>query len=337
MTNEDLWFLLRTMVLSREFDSTAMSLQRQGELALWPSSRGQEAIHAGAALAVRSEDVIFPTYREQGFLLARGIPPAAILSLYRGTSFGAWDPAAYNCYSTTLVIGAHTLHAVGYGMGLQRDGERMSPAQPPNRAVVAFIGDGAMSQGETSEALIWAATNQAPVVFVCSNNGWAISAPTSVQTTVPFHIRAKGFGIPSSFIDGNNAIDVHNAIAEALAKARDGQGPSFIEAETYRMNAHTTSDDDSKYRDTSELEKWRDRDPIDQLAAQLRTSDPEFDRAWETLDVERETFSTHVRNICRNLEIPENTEPFTYTLSKKSPELMRQEALYSRQFIRDEA
>lgn len=336
MTNEDLWFLLRTMVLGREFDSTAISLQRQGELALWPSSRGQEAIHAGAALAVRSEDVVFPTYREQGFLLARGITPASILALYRGTSFGAWDPSAYNCFPTTLVIGAHSLHAVGYAMGLQRDGERMSSPRHPDRAVVAFIGDGAMSQGETNEALIWAATKNAPVVFVCSNNGWAISAPTSVQTTVPFHIRAKGFGLASSHIDGNDAIECHDAIAAALTAARDGQGPSFIEAETYRMNAHTTSDDDSRYRDVAEVEKWEKRDPIDQLTAQLRPCDPRFDIAWSELEVERATFSMQIREICRSLETPEITEPFNLTLTKKSPDLMRQEAAYRQQVMRDE-
>lgn len=135
-SKEDLWFLLRTMVLGREFDNAAISLQRQGELALWPSSRGQEAIHAGAALATDADDVVFPTYREHGFLLSRGVTPDAILSLYRGTSFGAWDPRAYNCFPTTLVIGAHTLHAVGYAMGLQRDGERLAPPQPPNLSLI---------------------------------------------------------------------------------------------------------------------------------------------------------------------------------------------------------
>lgn len=329
--------MLRTMVLGREFDNTAISLQRQGELALWPSSRGQEAIHAGAALATVPDDVVFPTYREHGFLLSRGVTPKAILGLYRGTSFGAWDPKDYNCFPTTLVIGAHTLHAVGYAMGLQRDGERLAPPQPPNRAVVVFIGDGAMSQGETNEALIWAATQSAPVVFVCSNNGWAISAPTSVQTTTPFYERAKGFGIPAVHVDGNDAVACCEAIGAALADARGGRGPAFIEAETYRMNAHTTSDDAARYRDDAQVEAWAERDPIDRLIAVLQDADRDFDIRWAELEAQRAAFSTEVREVCRRIRGPVPTEPFDYTLSKKPGELARQEASYAQQIAQDDA
>lgn len=330
-TENDLWFLMRTMVLSREFDNTAINLQRQGELALWPSSRGQEAIHAGAALAAQPDDVVFPTYREQGLLLGRGVSAASILALYRGTSLGGWDPVEHNCFPTTLVIGAHSLHAVGYAMGLQRDGERHQPEQPPGRAVIAFVGDGAMSQGETNEALIWASTQNAPVVFVCSNNGWAISAPATVQTRVPFHKRAEGFGIRSTGIDGNDAIACHDAIATALDDARNGQGPAFIEAETYRMNAHTTSDDDSRYRQKAEVERWKQRDPIDRLTAMLREIDEHFDERWDALDIDRRQLSATVRETCRELEVTDPREPFERTLSKKSAELTRQEIAYSRQ------
>ena len=330
-TSTRLWAMLRTMVLSREFDSTAINLQRQGELALWPSSRGQEAIHAGAALAIGRDDVVFPTYREQGLLLARGVSPDSILALYRGTSLGAWDPATHNCFPTTLVIGAHTLHAVGYAMGLQRDAHRAGASSDPNRAVIAFLGDGAMSEGETNEAFVWASTQNAPVVFLCSNNGWAISAPTSIQTRVPFHKRAAGFGIQAVHVDGNDALAVYQATSSALEHAHAGNGPTFIEASTYRMNAHTTSDDDSRYRDSSEVETWTKLDPIDQLVGSLRESDADFEEKWAELEVECAQLASATREACRELPAPDPLEPFDFTLSARTAELDRQAFAYSQQ------
>jgi len=330
-TSTQLWAMLRTMVLSREFDSTAINLQRQGELALWPSSRGQEAIHAGAALAIGPNDVVFPTYREQGLLLARGVSPDSILALYRGTSLGAWDPARHNCFPTTLVIGAHTLHAVGYAMGMQRDAQKAGAPENSNRAVIAFLGDGAMSEGETNEAFVWASTQNAPVVFLCSNNGWAISAPTSVQTSVAFHKRAAGFGIRAVHVDGNDALACYEATNSALEHAHAGNGPTFIEASTYRINAHTTSDDDSRYRDSNEVDMWTKLDPIDQLAGALRESDAGFDEKWAELQAECAELASQTREACRELPTPDLLEPFDFTLSARTSELDRQAYAYSQQ------
>jgi len=240
--------MLRTMILARALDNAATSLQRQGELALWPSLLGQEAAQAGLAAALIDTDVIFPTYREHGVLLSRGIKPTELLGLYRGTSLGGWDPHDYNCFLSTLVIGAQTLHGVGYAMGIQRTAEKQESGSPPGRAVVVCLGDGSFSQGETNEAFVWSATQNAPVVFYCQNNQWAISSPTSVQSKVPLSDRGKGFGIPSEQVDGNDAVACFEAASKALVRARDGGGPTLIEAMTYRINPHTTSDDDTRYR-----------------------------------------------------------------------------------------
>ncbi|MDQ0259739.1 pyruvate dehydrogenase E1 component alpha subunit [Sinomonas atrocyanea] len=259
---EALASLYEDMVVARRIDAEGTALQRQGQLGLWPPFLGQEAAQIGSAHAVAPDDFIFASYREIAVAYARGIPLPALMRQWRGAANAGWDPFRHNMAPTQVVIGAQSLHAVGYAMGVQFDGAET--------AVITYFGDGATSQGDVNESMVFAASFQAPVVFFCQNNHWAISEPVGVQAHVPIGLRAPGFGIPSVRVDGNDVLACLAATREALGRARSGNGPSYIEAVTYRMGAHTTADDPTRYRDANELEDWRGRDPISRLEAYLQ-------------------------------------------------------------------
>ncbi|MEU9361678.1 pyruvate dehydrogenase (acetyl-transferring) E1 component subunit alpha [Streptomyces sp. NPDC048301] len=294
--------LHRDMVLARRLDSEAVTLQRQGELALWPSLLGQEAAQIGSARALRPADHAFPSYREHGVALARGLDPAHLLALFRGADHGAWDPAAHNFHLYTLVIGSQALHATGYAMGIAKDGAE--------NAVIGYFGDGATSQGDVSEALNFAAVYDAPIVFFCQNNQWAISEPTEKQSRVPLHRRAPGFGFPGVRVDGNDVLACLAVTRAALDHARTGSGPMFVEAYTYRMGAHTTSDDPTRYREDAEVEQWRAKDPIVRLRRLLEREGLADAAHFESVDAEAETLARRVREIVRNMPDPEPLDIF---------------------------
>ncbi|HKU09959.1 pyruvate dehydrogenase (acetyl-transferring) E1 component subunit alpha [Sinomonas sp.] len=249
------------MVVARRIDAEGTALQRQGEVGLWPPFVGQEAAQIGSAYAIGRDDFIFPSYREIAVAYVRGVPLADLVRQWRGSANSGWDPYEFNMAPSQVVIGAQTLHAVGYGMGVLFDGAES--------AVITYFGDGATSQGDTNESMVFAASFQAPVVFFCQNNQWAISEPVGIQAHVPIALRAPGFGIPSVRVDGNDVLACLAASREALERARSGNGPSFIEAVTYRMGPHTTADDPTRYRDANELEDWKERDPISRLESFL--------------------------------------------------------------------
>ena len=238
----------RDMVLVRRIDTEATALQRHGELGIWAQLLGQEAAQVGAGRALRPQDFVFPTYREHGVAWCRGLDPLKLLGLFRGVDHGDWDPEEYNFGLYTIVIGAQTLHATGYAMGMQRDGAVGTGDPERDAAVIAHFGDGASSQGDVNEAFIFAASYNAPVVFFCQNNQWAISEPIERQTRIPLYQRALGFGFPGVRVDGNDVLATYAVTQAALQRARDGQGPTFVEAYTYRMGAHTTTDDPTRYR-----------------------------------------------------------------------------------------
>lgn len=254
--------LYRDMAIARRLDGEGVALQRQGHVGLWAPAQGQEAIQVASARACRADDFLFPTYREVGVLIVRGARPADLVLAWRGEVHGTFDPHQLNVATPQIIIGAQSLHAVGYAMGIQRDGG--------DQAAVAYFGDGATSQGDVNEALVFASSFAAPVVFVCSNNHWAISEPVSVQSRFTLAGRAPGFGIPSLRVDGNDALACTAAMRWALDRARSGQGPVFLEAVTYRMGPHTTSDDPTRYRDRDEIDLWRGRDPLLRVEAHLR-------------------------------------------------------------------
>lgn len=259
---DDLRGIYRDMAITRRLDAEGVALQRQGHLGLWAPAQGQEAIQVASARACRPGDFLFPSYRELGVLVVRGATPADLVLAWRGEVPSTFDPRDLRVATPQIIIGAQSLHAVGYAMGIQRDGD--------DQVAVAYFGDGATSEGDVSEAMVFAASFQAPVVFVCSNNGWAISEPVTVQSRTPIARRAGGFGIPSLRVDGNDALACTAAMRWALEHARAGRGPVFLEAVTYRMGSHTTSDDPTRYRTAEELATWRARDPLTRFAAHLR-------------------------------------------------------------------
>ena len=312
LTTDDLRGMYRDMLLTRRFDDEATALQRQGELGLYPQGRGQEAAQVGSAYALAPQDYVFPSYREHGVLHVRGVDPVARLRLYRGTDHGGWDPNAHNVHLYTLVIGSHALHATGYAMGVQRDGLVGTGDDGRDTAVVTYFGDGATSQGDVSEAFVFAAVNNAPVVFFCQNNQWAISEPTSRQSRVPIYRRGEGFGIPSVRVDGNDVLACYAVTAEAVERAHHGGGPTFVEAYTYRMGAHTTSDDPSRYRDLAEEEYWRQRDPLDRLEALLR-AEGGWDQDWAAgLDADADAYGEQMRAGVRALAVPPTESMFDH-------------------------
>lgn len=269
----DLESLYRDMVVIRAFDRQATNLQRQGQLALWPPSLGQEAAQVGSARAARPQDHIFPSYREHVVARIRGVDPIDIVRLMRGLTHGGWDPTDPrngNTHLYTLVLGSQTLHATGFGMGLVFDGRCGTGDPQRDEAVIVYYGDGASSQGDVHEAMVFAASYGAPEVFFLQNNQWAISVPVATQSRSPLYRRGEGYGMPSIPVDGNDVLASWAVTRVALDEARAGAGPRAIEALTYRMGAHTTSDDPTKYRTSEEEESWARRDPIERMRAFLR-------------------------------------------------------------------
>ena len=306
-TDADIAASLRDMVLTRRFDAEATALQRKGELGLWPPSLGQEAAQVGSAKAARLTDQIVPSYREHGVAWVRGIDPLALLGAFRGSGMIDYDSRASRFHLYSWVIGAHLLTAVGMGMALQRDG-LVGEDVADGAAVITYFGDGATSQGDVNEAFVFAASYGAPVVFFCQNNQWAISEPIALQSKIPLYRRAAGFGFPGVRVDGNDVLACEAVARWALDRARRGEGPPLIEAYTYRMGAHTTSDDPTKYRRNEELDAWRAKDPIERVKAYLLGSGA-IDQRWlDELASESDAFAEKLRAGCVALPEPDLAE-----------------------------
>jgi 2-oxoisovalerate dehydrogenase E1 component alpha subunit len=299
-TDEEYRGLYRDLVIVRKLDAEATALQRQGELGIWASLLGQEAAQVGSGRALRPQDMAFPTYREHGVLYCRGIDPIMPLGLFRGVDQGGWDPNEFKFNMYTIVIGAQTLHATGYAMGVTMDGKT---GTDDGEAVIAYFGDGATSQGDVNEAFIWAGVFNAPLVFFCQNNQYAISEPLERQTRIPLYRRAGGFGFPGIRVDGNDVLASYAVTRAALDHARLGQGPTLIEAYTYRMGAHTTNDDPTRYRIASEVEAWQAKDPIIRVRAFLEKEQIADAAFFAEVDEQAKRESLHLRE--RVLEMPD--------------------------------
>ncbi|NGN67819.1 pyruvate dehydrogenase (acetyl-transferring) E1 component subunit alpha [Streptomyces sp. A7024] len=302
LTADELRGLYRDMVLTRAFDAEGVTLQRQGELGLWPSLLGQEAAQVGSARAMRDDDYAFPTYREHGVAWVRGVPPENLLGMFRGVNNGGWDPNSNNFHLYTIVIGSQALHATGYAMGITKDGADSS--------VIAYFGDGASSQGDVAESFTFAAVYNAPVVFFCQNNQWAISEPTEKQSRVPLYRRADGFGFPGVRVDGNDVLACLAVTRAALEHTRSGQGPMLVEAYTYRMGAHTTSDDPTRYREDEERKGWEAKDPILRLRTYLENEGLADEDFFASLEEESTALGKRVREAIRTMENPDEMAMF---------------------------
>jgi 2-oxoisovalerate dehydrogenase E1 component alpha subunit len=315
--------LYRDLVTVRRLDAEATALQRQGELGIWASLLGQEAAQVGAGRAMRPQDMAFPTYREHGVLYTRGIDPIMPFGLFRGVNQGGWDPTEYKFNQYTIVIGAQTLHATGYAMGIRFDGAIATGDPASDQAVIVYYGDGASSEGDVHEAMVFAASYQTPQVFFLQNNQWAISVPVARQSRTPLVDRAAGYGIPSVQIDGNDVLAAYATTRIALDEARSGFGPRFIEAMTYRMGAHTSSDDPTKYRENDEVADWGARDAIVRYERHLRLRGVGED-FFADVAAEAEDAAADLRARIHDLAVPEPESMLAHVYTEPHPVIQEQ-------------
>ncbi|MFF4569300.1 thiamine pyrophosphate-dependent enzyme [Streptomyces sp. NPDC001410] len=307
----------RKMVIGRRFDQQATNLAKQGSLAVYPSSSGQEACQVGAVTALRSTDWLFPTYRDSVAVVSRGVGPGEALTLLRGDWHCGYDPKATRTAPHCTPLATQAAHAVGLTMAARLNGDDV--------VAVVLCGDGATSEGDFHEAVNLAAVYDAPVVFLVQNNRYAISVPLAKQTRAEaLAAKAAGYGITGVQIDGNDFGEVHRAVSSAVDAARAGRGPTLIEALTYRMAPHTNADDPSRYRDPAEALAWREKDPVARLASTLRAQDLLDDVAQRAIDEEAAEFAARTRQEVTRYETPAPAEMFAHVYARPTPQLMEQ-------------
>ncbi len=322
--------LFRLMVLGRRFDTQATALTKQGRLAVYPSARGQEACQVGAVAAMAERDWLFPTYRDSMALVSRGINPVEVLTLLRGDWHCGYDSYLHRTAPQCTPLATNTLHAVGLAHAARLAGE--------DTVAVALLGDGATSEGDTHEALNIAAVWQAPVVFLVQNNGYAISVPLAKQTRAEtLAHKGIGYGMPGVLIDGNDAAMVQVAMTEAIERARRGEGPTLIEALTYRIEAHTNADDASRYREQSEVAAWLPRDPIARLQTYLQNNGLLDEAAIAEIQDDGEARAARLRAAMNADPVTDPAELFAHVYTEPTASLSRQAAELARELAADQS
>jgi 2-oxoisovalerate dehydrogenase E1 component alpha subunit len=317
LSSEELVDMYRTMVRTRTLDTLAISLQRQGQLGVWASSRGQEGGQVGCAFAMESRDWAFSTYREHAIAIHKGVPFDTLLRQYKGEWFGLFDPKEYGFAPHSIPIATHLLHAVGLAHAAKLAGDDL--------VVFGFVGDGATSEGDFHEALNFASVLDAPVVFFVQNNGFAISTPTRMQTRAPsLAHKAIGYGIQGYQVDGNDVLASYHTTRTAVTEARSTGRPALIEAHTYRMQPHTTADDDTRYRDTDEAKEWAAKDPILRLEKLLRSTGDLTDEIIETIASQANEESLSIRSQVTTAQAPPVAEGFNHVYENIPPHLALQ-------------
>jgi 2-oxoisovalerate dehydrogenase E1 component alpha subunit len=288
LKEEGLRELYRLMALTRRADLEATALQRQGELAVYPPLIGQEAAQIGSAFAMEESDYLFPSYRELGAAIVRGVDPVEYLHFYRATWHGGtFDANAHRFGYVSVPVGSQIPHAVGYAMGAKLDAR--------TQATLVYFGDGATSEGDFHEGCNFAAVFGAPVVFFCQNNQWAISVPLAAQTVAPIWRKAEAYGFPGIRVDGNDVLAVYRVTKEAAARARDDGVPTLIEAVTYRLGPHSTADDAGRYQPRDEVEAWNAREPLERYRRWLVATGAADDAFFAGIDDEATKFCARMR------------------------------------------
>ena len=325
LEEEDFLKFYRDMSRMRRFDVEATALQRQGQLGLWVPAVGQEAAQVGSGHAVGKFDHIFPSYREHGVAITHNIDLMAVLKMLRGVNHGGWNPDETRFHLYAIVLGTQVIHATGYAMGVKFDGKVGTGNPEIDEAVITYFGDGATAEGDVSESFLFAAINQAPMVFFCQNNQWAISSAVETQTAVPLYQRGSGFGVPGIRIDGNDVLASYAVTKKHMDEARSGKGPFMIEALTYRIGAHTTSDDPTKYRSQEEVDYWTARDPIARLEKFLRRQGI-GDNFFESCTEANEIMAGEIRAQTFALGEPPIENMFQHVYSESHPLIEEQSA-----------
>ena len=315
----------RDMARIRRFDNEATALQRQGQMGLWVPAVGQEAAQIGSGYGVGPNDHIFPSYREHGVAITHGVDLMSIVKMFRGVNHGGWNPHETRFHLYAIVLGTQALHATGYAMGLNFEGKVGTGIPGNDLAVITYFGDGATAEGDISESFLFAATHKTPQVFFCQNNQWAISSPVGTQTTVPLFKRGEGFGVPGVRVDGNDVLACYAVTKKHMDDARAGLGPTLIEALTYRIGAHTTSDDPSKYRDPEELAHWQAKDPIIRFERFLRKQGVGQD-FFDEVEQAGNQLAAELREATFALQEPELELMFDHVYSEPHPVIEEQRA-----------
>ena len=327
---EQLVAAYRAMVIGRRFDIQATALAKQGGLAVYPPSRGQEACQIGSMLALSEGDWAFPTYRDSMALVTRGLDPIEVLASPRGIAHCGYDPMATRTAPQCTPLATQLVQAAGLAYGEKRRGR-------PTVAM-AFIGDGATSEGDFHEALNFAAVFKAPVVFLVQNNKYAISVPLSKQTAAPsLGYKGIGYGIASEQVDGNDAMAMLAVLNKAVAHARSGQGPVLVEAHTYSLDAHTNADDATRYRGADEVEDWLHRDPVARLEAWLRRECLIDDAFVASVAQEAEAFAADVRDRLGVAPVVDPMSLFDNVFATPTPQLLEQRAMVQAELNAEEA
>ena len=320
LTDEQLRTLYRHMVVTRKVDKEAINLQRQGQLGVYASCMGQEAAQVGGAYALGDKDWVFPSYREMGAAVARGVDTGKLLHLFRGTWLSDHDPYEQQYALLSIPIGTQALHAAGFAMGAKFDENPI--------VVMAYFGDGATSEGDPHEAMNFAGVFDAPCIFFVQNNQYAISVPLSQQTAAPtLAHKAVGYGMPGLRCDGNDVLATYAVTKKAVERARKGDGPALIEALTYRMEAHTTSDDPTRYRTKEELEAAAATDPIARFRLFLEKKDLWDDELQQRVEDEAAAEATRMRDEIYEAPHGDPMELFEHVFVDDSGHYDRQRAI----------
>jgi pyruvate dehydrogenase E1 component alpha subunit len=312
--------LYAEVVRGRRYNAQATALTKQGRLAVYPSSTGQEACEVAAAMVLADQDWLFPSYRDTLAVIGRGVDPVEALTLLRGDRHTGYDPYAHRVAPLSTPLATQLPHAVGLAHAARLKGDDV--------VALAMIGDGGTSEGDFHEALNFAAVWQAPVVFLVQNNGFAISVPLAKQSAAPsLAHKAVGYGIPGRLVDGNDAVAVHQVLSEAVRHAREGRGPVLVEAITYRLDAHTNADDATRYRESSEVDAWRDHDPVPLLERELTARGVLDEDAIRAVREDAEAMAADLR--ARMNQDPEidPMELFAHVYAEPTPQLREQQAM----------
>jgi 2-oxoisovalerate dehydrogenase E1 component alpha subunit len=318
--DEDLVRACRALTLARRLNDQAYALVRQGRLAVYPSSHGQEACQVAAAHVLDEGDWLFPTYRDTVASVERGVDPVQVLTLLKGDWHSGYDPYQHKVAPQATPLATQLLHAVGVAHAANLRGEKT--------VVMALCGDGATSEGDFHEALNFAAVFRAPVVFFVQNNEYAISVPLSRQSVAPsLAHKGIGYGVPGERVDGNDVAALLAVLGAAVSRARGGEGPQLVEAHTYRMQAHTNADDATRYRDDAEVQAWATRDPLTRLQTYLQERGLLTDETLAEFAADAEQVAAHVRDgLNRDIE-PDPLELFAHVYAAQTPQLREQAAL----------
>ncbi|MET9731864.1 pyruvate dehydrogenase (acetyl-transferring) E1 component subunit alpha [Streptomyces sp. NPDC006458] len=311
--------LYAELVRGRRYNAQATALTKQGRLAVYPSSTGQEACEVAAALALEERDWLFPSYRDTLAAVARGVDPVEALTLLRGDWHTGYDPHEHRVAPLCTPLATQLPHAVGLAHAARIKGDDV--------VALAMVGDGGTSEGDFHEALNFAAVWQAPVVFLVQNNGFAISVPLAKQTAAPtLAHKAVGYGMPGRLVDGNDAPAVHEVLTDAVRRAREGGGPTLVEAVTYRIDAHTNADDATRYRGDAEVEAWRDHDPILLLERELTDRGLLDEQAIRAAREDAETMAAALREHMNQDPVLDPMDLFSHVYAEPTPQLREQQA-----------